>query len=130
MENQELKTQKGGNKLAKNLKALQETIEQLPDGDKQVAVALHQVVTEVAPELAGRTWYGMPAYERDGDVIVFLQVTSKFGTRYSTLGFNQGAQLDDGEMWPTYFAIPKITDGANTSCLTKFGRICSASRLD
>lgn len=98
MENQELKTQKSGNKLANNLEALQETIEQLPDGDKQVAVALHQVVTEEAPELAGRIWYGMPAYERDGDVIMFLQVTSKFGTRYSTLGFNQGAQLDDGEM--------------------------------
>lgn len=108
---EELKTQKGGNKLAKNLDALMDAIDKLPDGDKQVAVALHQVMAEVAPDLAGRTWYGMPAYERDGDVNVFLQVTSKLGTRYSTLGFNQGARLDDGEFWPTHFAIPEMTDG-------------------
>ncbi|WP_125107652.1 iron chaperone [Gulosibacter massiliensis] len=107
---EELRAEKGGKTKAKNLEALLETIEELPAGDRAIAVALHQVVTEVAPHLDGRTWYGMPAYELDGDVVLFLQVTSKFDTRYSTLGFNQDARLDDGEMWPTHFAIPKLTD--------------------
>lgn len=107
----ELRAQKGGKKKGDNLEALLAKIDELPSGDKQIAVAVHQAVTEVAPDLAPRLWYGMPAYEKDGDVLVFLQLTSKFDTRYSTLGFNQGAQLDDGEMWPTHFAIPAITDG-------------------
>lgn len=107
----ELRAQKGGNKKAKNLEALHAGIEAMPAGDKEIAMALHQVVSEVAPELAARLWYGMPAYEKDGEVLVFLQVTSKFDTRYSTLGFNPPAALDDGEMWPTHFAIPALTPG-------------------
>jgi len=108
---EELRMQKGGNKKAKNLEALETLIDELPPADKEVAVALHQIMSEVAPELAPRTWYGMPAYESDGDgIVVFLQVTSKFETRYSTLGFNQGARLDDGDMWPTHYAITTITD--------------------
>lgn len=107
---EELRMQKGGNKRAKNLEALQEAIEAMPEGDKEIAVALHNVMSEVAPQLYPRTWYGMPAYENEKEVVVFLQVSSKFGTRYSTLGFNGAATLDDGEMWPTHFAIPEVTD--------------------
>lgn len=107
---EELRAQKGGRKRADNLQALLDKIAEMPDGDKQIAVALHQVVSEVAPELAPRVWYGMPAYEKDGDVLVFLQPATKFETRYSTLGFNDVAQLDDGEMWASSFAIPALTE--------------------
>lgn len=108
---EELRAQRGGKKKADNLRALLDTIDAMPPGDKELAVALHQVITEVAPELVPRTWYGMPAYEKDGSVLVFMQVSSKFNVRYTTLGFNDGAALDDGEMWPTSYAIPALTDG-------------------
>ncbi|MHA2787625.1 hypothetical protein ACXZ66_00530 [Corynebacterium sp. S7] len=107
---EELRAQKGGNKKAKNLEALEAAIEELPAGDKEIAVALHQIMTEVAPDLAPRTRYGMPAYEDEEGVVVFLQGSSKFGYRYSTLGFNEGAQLDEGDMWPTNYAITEIND--------------------
>lgn len=110
----ELRSQKGGNKKAKNLEALLEAIAALPEGDKQIAAAVHQIMTEAAPHLAPRLWYGMPAYADDADVVVFLQLSSKFDTRYSTLGFNGAAQLDDGEMWATHFAIPALTDVVRT----------------
>lgn len=108
---EELRAQRGGKKKADNLRALLDTIDAMPPGDKELAVALHQAITEVAPELVPRTWYGMPAYEKDGSVLVFMQVSSKFNVRYTTLGFNDGAALDDGEMWPTSYAIPALTDG-------------------
>lgn len=103
--------EKGGRKKADALQSLLEKIEQMPEGDRAIAVALHQVVGEVVPELTARTWYGMQAYEKDGAVLVFLQDSGKFDTRYSTLGFNDNAALDDGEMWPTTYAIPALTDG-------------------
>lgn len=111
---EELRSQKGGNKKAKNLEALLEKIDELGAGEKELAVALHQVVTDVAPDLDPRLWYGMPAYEKDGEVVLFLQLASKFDTRYATLGFNHAAQLDDGDMWPTHFAIPKLTPAVTT----------------
>lgn len=107
----ELRSERGGKKKADNLQALLDKIDAMPAGDKEIAVALHQVVQQVAPHLAPRTWYGMPAYEKDGSVLVFLQVSSKFGVRYTTLGFNDAAALDDGDMWPTSYAIPKLTAG-------------------
>lgn len=108
---EELRAERGGKKKADNLQALMDKIDEMPPADRAIAVALHQVVTEIAPHLAPRTWYGMPAYEKDGNVLLFLQVTSKFDTRYTTLGFNDSAALDDGEMWATHFAIPALTDG-------------------
>lgn len=105
----ELRAQRGGKKKADHLQALLDKIAELPEQEKQLAVALHQVVNDVAPGLDARLWYGMPAYEKDGDVVVFLQLKSKFDTRYNTLGFNHGAQLDDGDIWPTSFAIPALT---------------------
>ncbi|MCV7506153.1 MULTISPECIES: DUF1801 domain-containing protein [Micrococcus] len=83
---QELRAQRGGKKKADALQDLLATIEEMPEPDRALAVAVHRIVTEVAPELDPRTWYGMPAYARDTDVLVFLQVSSKFGVRYTTLG--------------------------------------------
>lgn len=107
---EELRREKGGNKKAKNLEALQELIDAMPEDDRALAAAIHGIVTREAPHLDPRTWYGMPAYEDEHGVVVFLQVGSKFGVRYATLGFNEGAQLDDGTMWATSFAITKLDD--------------------
>lgn len=97
---EELRREKGGNKKAKNLEALQELIDAMPEEDRALAAAVHVMVSEEAPHLDARTWYGMPAWENEDGVVVFLQVASKFGVRYSTLGFQDTAQLDDGSMWP------------------------------
>ncbi len=79
-----------------------------PD-DRAMAERIHAIVTETAPELAPKTWYGQPAYAKDGKVVVFFQAASKFKTRYATLGFNEDAALDDGSMWPTAFALVSLT---------------------
>lgn len=123
---EELRAQKGGRKKADNLQALLDKITELPDDDKQIAVALHQVVSEVAPELVPRLWYGMPAYELDGSVLVFLQPASKFETRYSTLGFNDIAELDDGDIWATSFAIPAFTEGVKRQMIRLVKRAIGA----
>ena len=107
---EELRAEKGGRKKATDLEKLLEVIEAMPEQDRAIAVALHQIVGEVAPDLEPRTWYGMPAYARGKDVVVFLQVSSKFGVRYTTLGFNESAALDDGDMWPTSFAVTALTE--------------------
>lgn len=83
---QELRAQRGGRKKADALQDLLAKIEEMPEQDRALAVVVHRIVTEVAPELEPRTWYGMPAYARGTDVLVFLQVSSKFGVRYTTLG--------------------------------------------
>lgn len=107
---EELRAERGGKKKADYLAALLETIDQMPLADKAIAVAVHQIVNEVAPHLTPRTWYGMPAYELDGAVLMFVQHASKFDVRYTTLGFNDNAALDEGVMWPTSFAITEIND--------------------
>ncbi|MEX3565733.1 iron chaperone [Micrococcus endophyticus] len=107
---EELRAQRGGKKKADALQDLMEKIEAMPEQDRALAVAVHQIVTEVAPELEPRTWYGMPAYARGKDVLVFLQVGSKFDVRYTTLGFNESAALDDGPMWPTAYALTALND--------------------
>lgn len=83
---QELRAQRGGKKKADALQDLLAKIEEMPEQDRAMAVGVHRIVTEAAPELEPRTWYGMPAYARGTDVLVFLQVSSKFGVRYTTLG--------------------------------------------
>ena len=107
---EELRREKGGKKKARNLEALQELIQNMPEDDKALAAEVHGIVTQEAPHLDARTWYGMPAYESDQGVVIYLQVASKFGVRYSTLGFNDSAQLDEGTMWPTAFAITTLDD--------------------
>jgi uncharacterized protein YdhG (YjbR/CyaY superfamily) len=80
----------------------------LPEPDRTIVDGLHALITDTAPDLEPRTWYGMPAYARDGKVVCFVQAAAKFTTRYSTLGFNDVAKLDDGAMWPTAFAVVKL----------------------
>lgn len=80
-------------------------IAEMPEPDRTMALRLHQLVREVAPSLEPRTWYGMPAYARDGKVVCFFQSAHKFKTRYATLGFTDAANLDEGVMWPVAFAL-------------------------
>ena len=89
-------------------KALAETIANLPDAERKMAEKIDAIVRTYAPMLASKTYYGMPGWARDGKVCVFMQAASKFKTRYSTIGFDPISNLDDGNMWPTSFAIVKI----------------------
>jgi uncharacterized protein YdhG (YjbR/CyaY superfamily) len=84
-------------------------IAEMPESDRAMAERLHAIVKDTAPELAPRTWYGMPAYAKDGKVVCFFQSAQKFKSRYATLGFSDRANLDDGAMWPTSFALKKLT---------------------
>ncbi|BCW57293.1 MULTISPECIES: DUF1801 domain-containing protein [Micrococcaceae] len=84
-------------------------IAEMPEADKVMAERLHAIVREHAPELTPKTWYGMPAYAKDGKNIVFFKSADKFKSRYATLGFEENATLDDGDMWPTSFAVKEIT---------------------
>ena len=96
-------------------------IAELPAADRDLATRLHAVITRSAPALSPKTWYGMPAYARDGKIVCFFQSAQKFKTRYATLGFNDEARLDDGTMWPTAFALTKLTpaDEARIAALVK-----------
>jgi uncharacterized protein YdhG (YjbR/CyaY superfamily) len=80
----------------------------LPPPDRALAERLHAIVKANAPALSPKTWYGMPAYARDGDVVCFFQSAQKFKTRYATLGFSDKANLDEGRMWPTAFALKEL----------------------
>lgn len=82
-------------------------IADMADEDRASAEALHALVKKIAPDMGCKTWYGFPAYMVGKEIIFFFQPAAKFGTRYSTLGFNDGAQLDDGDIWPSAFAIQK-----------------------
>ena len=83
-------------------------IAEMPEADRVIAERLHAIVTASAPGLSPRTWYGMPAYAKDGKVVCFFQSADKFKARYATLGFGDEAKLDDGAMWPTAFALAKL----------------------
>ena len=101
--------------------ALLAKIAEMVDSDRTMAKRLHAVVKASAPTLSPRLWYGMPAYAKDGKTICFFQPARKFKTRYSTLGFNDAAHLDDGTMWPTAYALTKLTaaDEARIGALVK-----------
>jgi uncharacterized protein YdhG (YjbR/CyaY superfamily) len=88
---------------------VQAKIAELPPADRAMAKRIHELVTSAAPSLVPRTFYGMPAYARDGKVICFFQAASKFKVRYSTFGFQPDAKLDDGDMWPNAFAVIRLT---------------------
>jgi uncharacterized protein YdhG (YjbR/CyaY superfamily) len=98
----ELKAAAGENELLAK-------IAEMPDSDRVMAERIHAIVTASAPDLTPRTWYGMPAYARDGNVVCFFRSADKFKTRYATLGFSDKAHLDDGTMWPTDFALTELT---------------------
>ena len=86
-------------------------IAEMPDPDRVIAERVHEIVKSAAPDLTSRTWYGMPAYAKNGKVVCFFQSAAKFKSRYATLGFSGEANLDDGEMWPTTFALAEMTAG-------------------
>ena len=95
-----------GAKKADGLQAVLDRIAEMPPEDRALAERVHQTVTAAAPDLSAKTWYGMPAYANEaGKVVVYFQDAGKFKSRYSTLGFNDDAALDDGDMWPTSYAI-------------------------
>ncbi len=96
-------------------------IAEMPEPDRGMAERIHVIIKASAPALWPKTWYGMPAYAKDGKVVCFFQSGHKFKTRYSTFGFSDAANLDDGTMWPTAFALPELTaaDEARISALVK-----------
>ena len=96
-------------------------IAEMPEPDRALGERLHAIITASAPALAPRLWYGMPAYAKDGKVVCFFQSAQKFKTRYATFGFSDTANLDDGAMWPTAFALKKLTaaDEARIGTLVK-----------
>jgi uncharacterized protein YdhG (YjbR/CyaY superfamily) len=96
-------------------------IAEMQDADRAMGKRLHAVIKSSAPALSPRLWYGMPAYAKDGKIVCFFQPATKFKTRYSTLGFNDAAHLDDGNVWATAFALMKLTaaDEARIGALVK-----------
>lgn len=96
-------------------KAVLEKIDEMPEAERKIAKRVHEIIKANAPVLAPKTWYGMPAYaNKDGKIVCFFQSAAKFDTRYSTLGFNDTANLDDGPMWPASFALKELTPAAET----------------
>ena len=96
-------------------------IAEMQEPDRAMAERLHAIVKATAPALSPRTWYGMPAYAKDGNVVCFFQSAQKFKTRYATFGFNDKANLDEGNMWPVAFALKELTaaDEARIGALVK-----------
>ena len=105
-----LKEQKAAAQGADMLRELFDRVAEMPPKDRSMAKRIHEIITTAAPSLEPRTWYGMPAYAKDGKVLCFFQPAQKFKARYSTFGFNDRAKLDDGAMWPVEFALKEVTD--------------------
>lgn len=101
--------------------AVLEKIAEMPEPDRSMAQRIHAIIKATAPELTPKLWYGMPAYARDGKVVCFFQSAAKFNARYATLGFDDTANLDDGALWPTSFALKELTavEEAKISALVK-----------
>jgi uncharacterized protein YdhG (YjbR/CyaY superfamily) len=119
---QELKAETRLNKdRAAGERAVLAKIAEMPEPDRALSKRLHAIIKDSAPDLSPKTWYGMPAYARDGKVVVYFQSAHKFKSRYATLGFSDEANLDEGAMWPTSFALKKLTaaDEATIGALVK-----------
>ena len=108
-------------KDAEGEKAVLAAIAKMAAADRKIAERIHALIRKAAPELVPRTWYGMPAYSKDDKVICFFKDAGKFKERYATFGFNDNANLDDGSMWPTAYALTKLTkaDEAEITKLVK-----------
>ena len=104
-----LKERKAAASKEEEEKAALEAIAAMSEPDRSMAKRIHAIIKESAPRLSAKTWYGMPAYARDGKVVCFFQSAQKFNTRYATLGFSDTANLDEGAMWPVTFALKKLT---------------------
>ncbi len=106
----ELKAEARANKnRAEGESDLLAKIAEMPEPERSMAARLHEIITASAPALSPKTWYGMPAYARDGKVVCFFQSAAKFESRYATFGFSDQANLDEGAMWPTSFALKELT---------------------
>jgi uncharacterized protein YdhG (YjbR/CyaY superfamily) len=119
---QELKAEARANKdKADGERDVLAKIAELPEPDRAMAERLHAIIKASAPALSPKTWYGMPAYAKDGKVVCFFQSAQKFKSRYATFGFNDEANLDEGAMWPTSFALTELTaaDEARIAALVK-----------
>jgi uncharacterized protein YdhG (YjbR/CyaY superfamily) len=108
----ELKAEKRGASKADGESDVLAKLAELPQPDRAMGERLHVIIKANAPNLTPRTWYGMPAYAKDGNVVCFFQSAQKFKTRYATLGFSDKARLDDGDLWPTAFALKDLTAAA------------------
>ena len=95
---------------AEDAAAVRAAITDMPERDRVIGERLHAIITANAPDLFPRTWYGMPAYSNGNKIVCFFRSTKKFGERFMTLGFNDVAKLDEGSMWPIYFAITGLTE--------------------
>jgi uncharacterized protein YdhG (YjbR/CyaY superfamily) len=117
----ELKAEGRGTTKADGERDVLAKIAEMPKADRRLAERLHALVKEAAPDLSPKTWYGMPAYAREGKVVCFFTPASKFKERYATIGFNAAANLDEGNMWPTAFALKELTaaEEAKISALLK-----------
>ena len=118
----ELKAEARANKdKAEGESAVLAAIAALQEPDRAMAKRLHAIIKASAPALSPKTWYGMPAYAKDGKVVCFFQSAQKFNTRYATLGFSDAANLDEGDMWPVAFALKELTaaDEARIGALVK-----------
>jgi hypothetical protein len=119
---QELKAAARANKdKADGERAVLAKIAEMPEPDRAMGKRLHAIIKASAPALSPKTWYGMPAYAKDGNVVCFFQSAQKFKTRYATFGFSDKANLDEGAMWPTAFALMELTaaDEARIAALVK-----------
>ena len=104
-----IKERKANANKEEAVKAVLDKIAAMPEPDRSMAKRFHEIVTASAPALAPKTWYGMPAYAKDGKVVCFFQSAQKFNSRYATLGFSDEANLDEGVMWPTSFALKELS---------------------
>lgn len=100
---------RGSKKAEAELQDCLDKIAAMPDTERAIAEKLHDIVATTAPDLAAKTWYGMPAYARDGKVVVYFKNAGKFKMRYSEVGFNEAANLDDGDLWPIVYAVTALT---------------------
>lgn len=100
---------KAAAKKADGESAVLAKIAEMPEPERTLATRLHTIITTSAPALSPKTWYGMPAYAKDDKIVCFFQSAQKFNTRYATLGFSDAANLDEGAMWPTAFALTELT---------------------
>ena len=118
---QEVKTARRGRRKADGESAVLAKIAEMSEPDRAMGKRLHAIIKSSAPGLSPKTWYGMPAYAKDGKVVCFFQSAQKFKTRYATFGFSDKANLDEGAMWPTAFALTELTaaDEARIAALVK-----------
>jgi uncharacterized protein YdhG (YjbR/CyaY superfamily) len=118
----ELKAEARANKdQAEGENAVLAAIAAMPESDRVMAERIHSIVKASAPNLTAKTWYGMPAYAKEGKIVCFFKAADKFKSRYATIGFEENATLDDGAMWPTSWALTKLTpsDEARIGALVK-----------